>query len=83
MHALYDRVPALCYGPISQNIHGFDERVPRWDGLLIPRPPAFDLHEMQRTTEDRLVEREVGDDAERDGRDGGQASRSAGPRRSP
>ena len=27
VHALYDRVPALCYGPISQNIHGFDERV--------------------------------------------------------
>ncbi|WP_375464831.1 ArgE/DapE family deacylase [uncultured Methylobacterium sp.] len=27
VHALYDRVPALCYGPISHNIHGFDERV--------------------------------------------------------
>ena len=27
VHALYDRVPALCYGPIGQNIHGFDERV--------------------------------------------------------
>jgi acetylornithine deacetylase len=27
VHALYDRIPALCYGPISQNIHGFDERV--------------------------------------------------------
>ena len=27
VHALYDRVPALCYGPTSQNIHGFDERV--------------------------------------------------------
>jgi acetylornithine deacetylase len=27
VHALYDRVPALCYGPISENIHGFDERV--------------------------------------------------------
>jgi acetylornithine deacetylase len=27
VHALYDRVPALCYGPISRNIHGFDERV--------------------------------------------------------
>ncbi len=27
VHALYDRVPALCYGPISQNIHAFDERV--------------------------------------------------------
>lgn len=27
VHALYDRVPALCYGPVSQNIHGFDERV--------------------------------------------------------
>jgi acetylornithine deacetylase len=27
VHALYDKVPALCYGPISQNIHGFDERV--------------------------------------------------------
>ncbi|MDX2202340.1 MAG: ArgE/DapE family deacylase [Hyphomicrobiaceae bacterium] len=26
VHALYDKVPALCYGPISQNIHGFDER---------------------------------------------------------
>jgi acetylornithine deacetylase len=27
VHALYDKVPALCYGPISQNIHAFDERV--------------------------------------------------------
>ena len=27
VHALYDKVPALCYGPISQNIHGVDERV--------------------------------------------------------
>lgn len=27
VHALYDRVPALCYGPISQAIHGIDERV--------------------------------------------------------
>jgi len=27
VHALYDRVPALCYGPISENIHAFDERV--------------------------------------------------------
>lgn len=26
VHALYDKVPALCYGPITQNIHGFDER---------------------------------------------------------
>lgn len=27
VHALYDRIPPLCYGPKSQNIHGFDERV--------------------------------------------------------
>lgn len=27
VYALYDRVPALCYGPIAQNVHGFDERV--------------------------------------------------------
>lgn len=27
VHALYERVPALCYGPKSENIHGFDERV--------------------------------------------------------
>lgn len=27
VHALYDRIPALCYGPISENIHGSDERV--------------------------------------------------------
>jgi acetylornithine deacetylase len=27
VYGLYDRIPALCYGPISQNIHGFDERV--------------------------------------------------------
>ncbi len=26
VYALYDRIPALCYGPISENIHGFDER---------------------------------------------------------
>lgn len=27
VYALYDRIPALCYGPISQDIHAFDERV--------------------------------------------------------
>lgn len=27
VHALYDRVPALCYGPIGRNIHAFDEAV--------------------------------------------------------
>jgi acetylornithine deacetylase len=27
VHALYDHVPALCYGPISTGIHGIDERV--------------------------------------------------------
>jgi acetylornithine deacetylase len=27
VHALYDQVPTLCYGPISKNIHGFDEAV--------------------------------------------------------
>lgn len=27
VHALYDQVPALCYGPTSRNIHGFDEAV--------------------------------------------------------
>jgi acetylornithine deacetylase len=27
VYALYDEIPALCYGPISQNIHAFDERV--------------------------------------------------------
>jgi acetylornithine deacetylase len=27
VHALYDRVPALCYGPKSRNIHGVDECV--------------------------------------------------------
>lgn len=27
VHALYDRIPALCYGPTSRNIHGFDECV--------------------------------------------------------
>lgn len=27
VHALYDRIPTLCYGPISRNIHAFDERV--------------------------------------------------------
>jgi acetylornithine deacetylase len=27
VHALYERIPALCYGPISRNIHGFDECV--------------------------------------------------------
>lgn len=25
VYALYDRIPALCYGPISRNIHGIDE----------------------------------------------------------
>src|SRR3954453_1758066 len=27
VYALYDKIPALCYGPISENIHGFDEGV--------------------------------------------------------
>jgi acetylornithine deacetylase len=27
VYALYDKIPALCYGPISKNIHGFDECV--------------------------------------------------------
>lgn len=27
VHALYDRIPALCYGPMGENIHAFDERV--------------------------------------------------------
>ena len=27
VYALYDRIPALCYGPFSENIHGIDERV--------------------------------------------------------
>ena len=27
VHALYDKVPALCYGPVSKNIHGLDEAV--------------------------------------------------------
>lgn len=27
VYALYDKVPALCYGASSQGIHGFDERV--------------------------------------------------------
>lgn len=27
VYALYDRVPTLCYGPASRNIHGFDECV--------------------------------------------------------
>jgi acetylornithine deacetylase len=27
VYALYDRIPALCYGPSSENIHGLDERV--------------------------------------------------------
>ncbi|MRX51048.1 ArgE/DapE family deacylase [Paracoccus sp. S-4012] len=27
VYALYNRIPALCYGPVSRNIHGFDEWV--------------------------------------------------------
>jgi acetylornithine deacetylase len=27
VHALYDKIPTLCYGPKSQNIHAYDERV--------------------------------------------------------
>ncbi|HQU10018.1 MAG TPA: ArgE/DapE family deacylase [Acidiphilium sp.] len=27
VHALYDRIPALCYGPVSRGIHGIDEAV--------------------------------------------------------
>ena len=27
VYALYNRVPTLCYGPVSRNIHGFDEYV--------------------------------------------------------
>jgi acetylornithine deacetylase len=27
VHALYDKIPALCYGPIGHDGHGYDERV--------------------------------------------------------
>ncbi len=27
VHALYDRIPALCYGPKSRGVHGYDEAV--------------------------------------------------------
>ena len=27
VYALYDKIPALCYGPCGQNVHGYDERV--------------------------------------------------------
>lgn len=27
VYALYNQIPALCYGPVSRNIHGVDERV--------------------------------------------------------
>ena len=27
VYALYDKVPALCYGPTSRNVHGVDECV--------------------------------------------------------
>jgi acetylornithine deacetylase len=27
VYALYDNIPALCYGPSGQNVHGYDERV--------------------------------------------------------
>lgn len=27
VHALYDKIPTLCYGPIGENLHAFDERV--------------------------------------------------------
>ena len=27
VYALNDQIPSLCCGPISRNIHGFDERV--------------------------------------------------------
>jgi acetylornithine deacetylase len=27
VYALYDKIPSLCYGPVSKNIHGFDECV--------------------------------------------------------
>jgi acetylornithine deacetylase len=27
VHALYDKIPALCYGPTGERIHGVDERV--------------------------------------------------------
>ena len=27
VYALYDKVPVLCYGPSSRNIHGYDEAV--------------------------------------------------------
>ncbi len=27
VYALYDKIPTLCYGPTSRNIHGFDEAV--------------------------------------------------------
>jgi acetylornithine deacetylase len=26
VYSLYDKIPALCYGPITEGVHGFDER---------------------------------------------------------
>ena len=26
VYALYSKIPALCYGPITEGVHGFDER---------------------------------------------------------
>ena len=27
MYALYNKIPVLCYGPASRNVHGYDEAV--------------------------------------------------------
>lgn len=37
VYALYDRIPALCYGATAENVHGYNERV--------------DLKSVERTTE--------------------------------
>jgi acetylornithine deacetylase len=37
VYALYDKIPALCYGASAENVHGYNERV--------------DLKSVERTTE--------------------------------
>lgn len=45
VYALYNKIPALCYGPISRNIHGIDECVSLPSVLRITQAMALFIAE--------------------------------------
>jgi len=54
VYALYDKIPALCYGPYSKNIHAFDEGQP-----LLSQAHHFDDGALHRRLVRAGADREV------------------------